>query len=185
MEHKHALSNQTEKKPSGYKGKLNFFYFPRYHKKDRIYYLIILLALMRPVGFALRSPLLEGVGAASCISPLPTVFSSPGNIEAFTSDFSIAYKVVDQAYDTIQITPILFNKLEYPNSYRNAISLIFGYFPLLPEETAESGLQFLFFKENILQTMGIPSSEAYTLINSNEAGTTTSVWKINVTKNEE
>ncbi len=164
--------------------KENFFYFPKYEKKNLVFYVLIVLAFIRPIGFILHSPKTDGIGAATCISPLPTVFSKPGGIEAFTSRFYIVYPVGQSQHDTVLITSALFNRIEGPHNFRNAVSLSFGYFALLPGATSKSILHYLFFKKKILQDMGIPLSQQYTLINRNSNGDEKKEWSIKIVLNE-
>ena len=147
--------------------KIDFFYFPKYERKNLVFYFLIILALIRPIGFLFHSPVIDGIGASTCISPLPTVFSKPGGIEAFTSTFLIVYSESPSKFDTVAITSELFGKINGPHAYRNAISLIFGYFPLFPGETSDSIFTYLFYEDKILQDMGIPAGNSYTLINRN------------------
>ncbi len=161
-----------------------FFYFPKYEKKNLVFYVLIVLAFIRPLGFIFHSPEIDGIGAATCISPLPTVFSKPGGIEAFTSRFFIVYSVAPSQNDTVLITSALFNRIEGPHNFRNAVSLSFGYFALLPGATSKSILHYLFFEKKILQNMGIPLSQQYTLINRNSNGDEKKEWSIKIVLNE-
>ena len=160
--------------------KMDFFYFPKYERKNNVFYFLILLALIRPVGFIFHSPLIDGIGASTCISPLPTVFSKPGGIEAFTSNFLMVNSEPSSVSDTVVITSELFGKINGPHAYRNAISLMFGYFPLFPNETSDSIFTYLFYEDKILQNMGIPAGNSYTLINRNGK----EEWKYQIVKDE-
>ena len=155
-------------------------YFPKYERKDLVYYVIIALALLRPIGFVLNSRVINAIGASTCISPLPTVFSNPGGIEAFSSRYLIVYSASDTVQDTVLITPAMFGKLPRSYPFRNVVSLTFGYFPLLPQSMSTALLQQMFFREKILQEMGIPACEKYTLINRTGHGMEKQEWKINV-----
>jgi hypothetical protein len=160
------------------------FYFPKYEKTDRVYYILILLALIRPVGFVFHSPEIDGIGAATCISPLPTVFSKPGGIEAFTSTFLIVYSESPGKTDTVSLTPGLFAKIEGPHPFRNAVSLTLGYFPLLVPATARSILHHLFYETNLLRDLGIPECASYTLINRNFREANHQEWVIQINADE-
>jgi hypothetical protein len=157
-----------------------FLYFPKYEKKNLVFYGLIVLAFIRPLGFIFHSPEIDGIGAATCISPLPTVFSKPGGIEAFTSQFYIVYPKGQFQTDTVLMSSKMFDKINGPHPFRNAVSLSFGYFALLPPSTAHSVLHYLFFEKKVLQDMGIPMCEQYTLINRNWSGGDRKEWVINV-----
>ena len=160
--------------------KMDFFYFPKYERKYFVFYILIVLALIRPVGFIFHLPVIDGIGASTCISPLPTVFSKPGGIEAFTSTFLIVYSESPSKFDTVAITSEMFSKIDGPHPYRNVISLMFGYFPLFPGETSDSIFTYLFYEDKILQNMEIPAGDSYTLINRNGK----EEWKYQIVKDE-
>jgi hypothetical protein len=163
---------------------VKFLYFPKYEKQNLVFYALILLALIRPIGFVFHSPVIDGIGAATCISPLPTVFSKPGGIEAFTSQFYIVYPRGQFQTDTVVMTAKIFNKIKGPHPFRNAVSLSFGYFALLPPVTARSLLYYLFFEKKVLQDMGIPLCGHYTLINRNRSGDEYKEWTISIASHE-
>lgn len=163
----------------------SIFYFPKHERKNRVFYVLILIAFIRPVGFVFQSTVIDGIGMATCVSPLPTVFSSPGGIEAFSSKYFIEYSNSSFESDTVAITPELFSKLEQPHPYRNAVSLAFGYFPILPDASVRSVLHHMFYEDKVLLDMGIPYSDRYTLINRNDAQGTVKEWKIQIRSNGE
>ena len=97
---------------------------------------VLLLGLVQLLGFLSGSRILRGIGAASCASPLPKVFSAHRGIETFANEFELVYELDGQQVRQ-PITPELYGRLGGPYNRRNVYGAALAFGPLLPDRILE------------------------------------------------
>jgi len=96
---------------------------------------IALLALgsIQFAGYALHSPALRGIGAATGAAPLPKVFSAVKGYETFATQFDVAYEINGRTQRQA-ITPEFYSRLRGPYNRRNVYGAALSYGPRLPRQ---------------------------------------------------
>ena len=89
------------------------------------------IGCLQMVGFAIDSPVLRGLGAATTIAPFTKVFSDVDGYEPFASEFTLHYR--DAAGELVEtgITPELASRFAGPYNRRNVYGAALSYAPRL------------------------------------------------------
>lgn len=89
------------------------------------------LGLAQIAGDLLRIPPLKGVAAATAASPAPKVFSAVRGLETYSTRFFIEWDAADAEQVSIELTPVLYERLRGPYVRRNVYGAALAYGPVL------------------------------------------------------
>jgi len=109
------------------------------------------------IGHLVGSRALRGLGAASCISPWPKVFSDVNGLETFASSFELkGFDGKGHAF-SVPITAELYQQLEGAYNRRNVYGAALSYGPRLPEPLWSSVFCYGFSENGPLRReLGLP-----------------------------
>jgi hypothetical protein len=96
---------------------------------------IILTAIgcLQMAGHLMGSRNLRGIGAATCASPFPKVFSDVDGLETFASTFELTGQTPAGETFSMPITPELYARLDGSYNRRNVYGAALSYAPRMPE----------------------------------------------------
>ena len=92
---------------------------------------LLALGLLQMTGELLDLSTLKGLGAATCASPAPKVFSAVQGLETFSSRFFVEYVDSSGKMQSIELTPSLYTRIRGPYNRRNAYGAVLAYGPIL------------------------------------------------------
>ena len=81
---------------------------------------LLALGLLQMTGELLDLSTLKGLGAATCASPAPKVFSAVQGLETFSSRFFVEYVDSSGKMQSIALTPSLYTRIRGHYNRRNA-----------------------------------------------------------------
>lgn len=93
--------------------------------------LLVLLGLLQMAGDLLGIPALKGIGAATCASPAPKVFSSVRGLETFSTRYTVHWSDAAGRPGELEITPAVQARLRGPYNRRNVYGAVLSYGPVL------------------------------------------------------
>lgn len=135
------------------------------------------------VGYLMESRALRGIGAASCIAPMPKVFSDVNGLETFASAFELIWREADGRSQLLPLTPELYGQLGGPYNRRNVYGAALSYAPRMPEPLWTAVFCYAFKADGLLRReFGVPSdaTELAVIIRTKTKGRTDS-WKLSPT----
>ncbi len=93
--------------------------------------LLLLLGSLSMIGNAVGSDLLKGLGAMTCASPAPKVFSAVKGLETYSTKFRIEWIDHEGAPHSVLLTPELYARLRGPYNRRNVYGAVLAFGPVL------------------------------------------------------
>ena len=109
------------------------------------------------VGYLLESRPLRGIGAASCVAPMPKVFSDVNGLETFASEFQLTWTEADGRSVVLPLTPELYGRLGGPYNRRNVYGAALSYAPRMPEPLWTAVFCYAFKADGLLRReFGVP-----------------------------
>ena len=93
--------------------------------------LLLLLGLLQMVGDLADMPALKGIGAATCASPAPKVFSAVRGLETYSTRFYLEWSDRSGEGHALELTPALYSRLRGPYNRRNVYGAVLAYGPVL------------------------------------------------------
>lgn len=98
-----------------------------------IYILVLVIGLLQTIGYLTKIKVIRDLGAVTCSSPLPIVFTEVRGVEAYASDFYLEFKTEEGLLEQIKLTPEIYSKLKGPYNRRNVYGAAIAGAPILPE----------------------------------------------------
>jgi hypothetical protein len=95
---------------------------------------LLIVGLLQMTGDFLGLPVLRGIGAATCASPAPKVFSAVRGFETYSTRFFIDWKDQEGIDHELELTPELYARVRGPYNRRNVYGAALAYGPVLPAE---------------------------------------------------
>ena len=80
---------------------------------------LLIVGLLQPTGYILKSPTISGIAFASASSPLPLVFTTYNQIETFSTDFALQGELSNGTIIAKNIDKELYEKIDGPYNRRN------------------------------------------------------------------
>ncbi len=102
-------------------------------KANLVALIITLLGFLQMAGYVLGSRPLRGLGAASCMAPMPKVFSDVDGLETFACDYTLHGLDGAGKPFALRITPELYGHLAGCYNRRNVYGAALSYAPRMPE----------------------------------------------------
>lgn len=118
---------------------------------------VIAVGFLRILGWLLHSAALKGIGAVTCASPLPIVFTEVSGVETFASDVYVVFEDERDSTTKVLVTPALYSELSGPYNRRNVIGAAIAYGPVLPEALWQSVLRYGLCNGILQREMGLPA----------------------------
>ena len=118
--------------------------------------LVIAIGSLRMLGWLLENDALKGIGALTCASPLPIVFTEVNGVETFASDVYVVFENDKDSTQKLRITPSLYSGLAGPYNRRNVIGAAIAYGPVMREDLWQSVLGYGLCKGVLQHEMGLP-----------------------------
>jgi hypothetical protein len=110
------------------------------------------------VGYALESRALRGIGAASCVAPMPKVFSDVNGLETFASEFQLTWRESSGRDVVLPLTPELYGQLGGPYNRRNVYGAALSYAPRMAEPLWTAVFCYAFKSDGLLRkAFGVPA----------------------------
>ncbi|MGC4072491.1 MAG: hypothetical protein QM760_08240 [Nibricoccus sp.] len=109
-------------------------------------------------GYLIESRPLRGIGAASCVAPMPKVFSDVNGLETFASEFQLTWKDSSGKSVVLPLTPELYGQLGGPYNRRNVYGAALSYAPRMPEPLWTTVFCYAFKPDGLLRReFGVPA----------------------------
>jgi len=93
--------------------------------------LLLVVGLVQMVGDLVHLPAVKAMGAATCASPAPKVFTSVRGLETFSTRFFIEWDGQDSKTHSLPLTPEIYARLQGPYSRRNVYGAVLAFGPIL------------------------------------------------------
>lgn len=117
---------------------------------------LLVLGLLQMAGDVLSLEWLKGIGAATCASPAPKVFSSVRGLETFSTRCFIEWRDADGKEGSLEITPEVYSRIGGPYNRRNVYGAALSYGPVLPEGLRDPVMRFALCGEApLLRELGV------------------------------
>ena len=111
--------------------------------------ILISVGCLQFAGYVFKNIPLRGLGISYCVGPLPTVFSTIGGVEGFSSTHTIHFTNDKGKADTIKLDQHLFSQFNGHYFLKNAYSLFLAYPHILKPRQVADGVNFALCKRNI------------------------------------
>src|SRR5262245_48844431 len=95
---------------------------------------LLALGLVQLAGDLAGIPAIKGIGAATCASPAPKVFSAVKGLETYSTRFYVEWTDKDGAARSVELTPDVYCRMCGPYNRRNAYGAALAYGPVLASE---------------------------------------------------
>lgn len=92
---------------------------------------LLLVGLMQMTGDLFGVGWLKGLGAATCASPAPKVFSAVRGLETYSTRFALEWDDRDGVRRSLPITSEVYSRLQGPYNRRNIYGAVLAYGPVL------------------------------------------------------
>jgi hypothetical protein len=123
--------------------------------KKAISVLLIVAGCLQFAGYIFKMPALRGLGIAYCVGPLPTVFSTVGGVEGFTTRHSIHF-TDDKGYaGIIKLDQHFFSRFRGHYFLKQSYSLFLAYSHMLKPRQVAGAVDFALCKRNIFSRFGV------------------------------
>jgi hypothetical protein len=117
---------------------------------------LLILGLLQMTGDLLGLPVLRGIGAATCASPAPKVFSAVRGFETYSTRFFIDWKDQEGADHELELTPELYARVRGPYNRRNVYGAALAYGPVLSAELRDPVMTYALCGEApLLRELGL------------------------------
>ena len=95
---------------------------------------LLLLGSLGMIGHIVGSETLRGLGAMTCASPAPKVFSAVKGLETYSTKFRIEWIDHEGAPQSVLLTPELYARLRGPYNRRNVYGAVLAFGPVLASD---------------------------------------------------
>ena len=95
---------------------------------------LLIVGLLQPAGYILKSPTISGVAFATASSPLPLVFTTYNQIETFSTDFTLKGELSNGSIIIRNINKELYDRIDGPYNRRNVFGVVFSHGPFFNTE---------------------------------------------------
>lgn len=132
----------------------------RVRRHERGAQVVLALGLLQFVGYLGGVRVLQGLGAASGVAPLPKVFTAHRGVETFAWEMSVLYRLGEGEGREVRevLTPERCAGLRGPYNRRNVYGALLSYGPLLPDALRASVARAALAPEGVLiQELGVPA----------------------------
>lgn len=92
---------------------------------------LLAVGLLGMTGDLIGSPVLKGIGAATCASPAPKVFSAVRGLETYSTRFYVEWSDSQGVEHSLALTPEVNAGIEGPYNRRNVYGAVLAYGPVL------------------------------------------------------
>ena len=130
-------------------------------------WILLAVGLLQMVGDLAGVPALEGLGAATMISPAPRVFSSVKGLETYSTRFFIRWTDASGERHELELTPTVCARIRGPYNRRNVYGAALAYGPVLARDPRarpmlRSVLAYALLGEApLLRELGVDPSDAH------------------------
>jgi hypothetical protein len=146
---------------------------------------ILTIAMLQFIGGWLNITAIKGLGASLAMAPYTKVFSDVKGLETFASSFSILTKD-GTSYNSLAITPEVYNKLGGSYNRRNVYGAAISYGPKLPETLRRQVFHYALKEPGILvRELELPKAEAYIIEVKTNTKNRNDIWYLACTEEEE
>lgn len=130
----------------------------RVRRHERAAQIVLGLGLLQFVGYLGGLRVLQGIGAASGVAPLPKVFSAHKGVETFAWEMTVLYRLEGRE-ERLVLTPERCASLRGPYNRRNVYGALLSYGPLLPDELRASVTRAALAPGGLLvRELGVPAA---------------------------
>lgn len=106
----------------------------RLSRRDAAACVLLCVGLLQMAGDLARLDWLKAVGAATCASPAPKVFSAVRGLETYSTRFTLEWQEATGETRRVRLTPELYARLRGPYNRRNVYGAALAYGPVLADD---------------------------------------------------
>ncbi len=97
--------------------------------------LLVLVGCLSMTGHILGVDLLKGIGALTCASPAPKVFSAVRGLETYSTKFYLRWRDHEGQPHKLYISPQVYARLQGPYNRRNIYGAVLAFGPILSTDS--------------------------------------------------
>ena len=92
---------------------------------------LLIVGFAQMLGDVFHFAALKAIGAATCASPAPKVFTAVRGLETYSTRFFIEWTDVSGVNHSLELTPEIYARLHGPYNRRNVYGAVLAYGPVL------------------------------------------------------